>query len=317
MDTRVIAVRNLYKSFGKKTVLKGVSFDIYQNEVVGILGPNGAGKTTLFNILTGLLEPNKGYVDILNIPLTEPEKFKKLISIVPQNTALYEELTVLENLEFFAKLYLPNTSTKNRIINNIKLLNLEPYANEVVRNLSGGYKKRVSIAIALLNQPKILFLDEPTAGIDAATNNLLFEFVKEIKSKMSIIITTHSISEAEELCDRVIILDNGRIVSKGVPEELSREFANFAGEKLWIKFKPNDLETMHYIASQIRKSPAVKAVDLKSDGMRIWVSNVGENVLEIVNFIMKFKDHIEDIDIKKPSLRNYFLYLVNENKLKK
>ena len=134
---------------------------------------------------------------------------------------------------------------------------------------------------------------------------------------MSIIITTHSISEAEELCDRVIILDNGRIVSKGVPEELSREFANFAGEKLWIKFKPNDLETMHYIASQIRKSPAVKAVDLKSDGMRIWVSNVGENVLEIVNFIMKFKDHIEDIDIKKPSLRNYFLYLVNENKLKK
>jgi len=235
MDNRVATVRNLYKSFGKKAILKDVSFDVYKNEIVGILGPNGAGKSTLLNILTGLLSLDKGYIDVLGIPINKPEKFKKLISFVPQTTALYEELTVYENLKFFANLYLPNTFTKRRIDSTLHLLNLTNYKHELVRNLSGGYKKRASIAIALLNKPKVLFLDEPTAGIDASTNNLLYSFVKQMKSEMSIILTTHSISEAEELCDRIIILDNGRIVSKGTPEALSRSFANFAGEKLWIK----------------------------------------------------------------------------------
>jgi ABC-2 type transport system ATP-binding protein len=310
----VATVRDLYKSFGDKTVLKGVSFDIHQKEILGILGPNGAGKTTLINILTGLLSPSKGYADVLGVPINKAERFKHLISVVPQTPALYEELTVLENLKFFANLYLPSTLTKQRIETNIQLLNLTNYTNEVIRNLSGGYKKRVSIAVALLNRPKILFLDEPTAGIDAATNELLFKFVKQIKSTMSVVVTTHSISEAEELCDRIMILDNGRIVSKGTPEDLSRSFANYAGEKLWIKFKPNDEETMQYIASQIKKSPAVKAIDIQSDGMRIWVSNLGDNVLEIVKFLMKFRDHIEDLDIKKPNLRNYFLHLVKQPK---
>lgn len=233
-----IKVRNLTKTFKDFVAVDNISFDVEEGEIFGLLGSNGAGKTTTMNILTGLLLPTEGEVKILGMDIKrEIEEIREEVSMVPQEISLYDELSVYENLKFFGKIYAKNRGFLGEKIDElITLFSLNDKRNKLVSQLSGGYQRRVSIAAALLANPKILLLDEPTSGIDLATNQIIMEYLKNKSEETTIIITTHSIKEAESICDRILFLHEGKTLLYGNPSLLVRQYAKYFGERVFVQF---------------------------------------------------------------------------------
>ena len=187
----------------------------------GLLGVNGAGKTTLIKILCGLTRKTSGTITINNFNLDkEIDKIKEIIDISPQETSVANNLTVKENLEFFANIY--NNNVANTINDIVDIFNLNEVLNQRAKTLSGGYKRRLSIAIALISKPKILFLDEPTLGLDVFARRELWNIIKKLQKNITIILTSHYLEEIENLCDRVAILSNGKLVKTGTIEEIKQ-----------------------------------------------------------------------------------------------
>ena len=202
-------------------VLDNVSLSINQAELFGLLGVNGAGKTTLIKILCGLTRKTSGTITINNFNLDkEIDKIKEIIDISPQETSVANNLTVKENLEFFANIY--NNNDANTIIEIVDIFNLNEVLNQRAKTLSGGYKRRLSIAIALISKPKILFLDEPTLGLDVFARRELWNIIKKLQKNITIILTSHYLEEIENLCDRVAILSNGKLLKTGTIEEIKQ-----------------------------------------------------------------------------------------------
>ena len=218
----MVKVFNLEKSFGKKSVLNKLSLSIGRHDVYGLLGPNGSGKTTIINILCNLLDADAGKILINGEPISE--QTKHLIGFVPQENSLYQDLTCKENLLFFASIYgLRGSERSKRIAELIQMLNLDSYKNTRVSKLSGGWRRRVTIAAALIHSPGILILDEPTAGLDIEARYQLWELIKNLKdSGVSILLTTHRLEESEHLCSRIGVLHKGGIVAEGSVEQLRR-----------------------------------------------------------------------------------------------
>ena len=218
MDKPIISVRNLVKNYGSFQAVKGISFDVYDGEIFGLLGPNGAGKSTTLEIIETLREKTSGEVLVAEFNLDkQPNEIKKIIGVQLQTSGFYPGLNLLQLIDLFAGLY-------NRKVNAIELLetvNLKDKAKAKVKELSGGQKQRFSIATTLINDPRIVFLDEPTTGLDPQARRNLWELVKNIRSRgTTVIITTHYMDEAEYLCDRVAIIDSGRIVALNSPDQL-------------------------------------------------------------------------------------------------
>lgn len=216
----MIEVKDLRKSFGNKVVLDALTFSVDSGEIYGLLGPNGAGKTTAINILSNLLDADSGRILINGNMVSENTKF--LIGVVPQETSVYKDLTCKENLLFFARLYGLHASQKiERVSELIQALNLGEYANTEVSKLSGGWQRRVNIAIALVHSPSVLILDEPTTGLDVEARYELWELIDNLKSTgVTILLTTHQLEEAERLCSRIGIMKNGQIMAEGSLDEL-------------------------------------------------------------------------------------------------
>ena len=218
MSNIIISVKDLHKKYGDFEAVKGISFDVYEGEVFGLLGPNGAGKSTTLEIIETLRDKTSGaiIVDGLNLD-NEPEAIKKIIGVQLQTSGYYPGLNLTELIELFSGLY-------NRAVNVNELLglvNLQDKAKAKFKELSGGQKQRFSIATTLINQPKIIFLDEPTTGLDPQARRNLWDLIKDIRSKgTTIIITTHYMDEAEVLCDRVAIIDAGKIIAINSPGAL-------------------------------------------------------------------------------------------------
>ena len=217
----IITINNLCKKYKSKKALDNVSLKIEQGELFGLLGVNGAGKTTLIKILCGLTRKTSGTITINNFNLdNEIDKIKEIIDISPQETSVANNLTVKENLEFFANIYNNhNADTMNDII---ETFNLNEVLNQRAKTLSGGYKRRLSIAIALISKPKILFLDEPTLGLDVFARRELWSIIKKLKNYITIILTSHYLEEIENLCDRVAILSNGKLLKTGTIKEIKQ-----------------------------------------------------------------------------------------------
>lgn len=217
----IITIENVCKNYKTKKALDNVSLTIKEGELFGLLGVNGAGKTTLIKILCGLTNKTSGTIMINNFSLDkEIDKIKEIIDISPQETSVANNLTVKENLEFFANIYNNNNaSTINEIID---IFNLNEVINQRAKTLSGGYKRRLSIAIALISKPKILFLDEPTLGLDVFARRELWNIIRKLQKDITIILTSHYLEEIENLCDRVAILSNGKLLKIGTIEELKR-----------------------------------------------------------------------------------------------
>ncbi|HXC04091.1 MAG TPA: ABC transporter ATP-binding protein [Bacteroidia bacterium] len=219
----MIKADNLIKDYGIVRALQGISFDIKDGEFYGLLGPNGAGKTTTISILSTILAPDQGSVTINGFDLKkDPEQCKRSIGVVPQEIALYNKLSAYDNLLFWGSLYkVPTAELKIRIEEILKLFGLSERKNDRVETYSGGMKRRINIASALLHKPKVLFMDEPTVGIDPQSRNLIFEVLEKLhKEGMTIIYTTHYMEEAERFCDRIGIIDQGKIIAQGTLSEL-------------------------------------------------------------------------------------------------
>ena len=217
----IITIDNVCKNYKSKKALDNVSLSIKQGELFGLLGVNGAGKTTLIKILCGLTRKTSGTITINNFNLDkEIDKIKEIIDISPQETSVANNLTVKENLEFFANIYnINDAKTINEIID---IFNLNEVLNQRAKTLSGGYKRRLSIAIALISKPKILFLDEPTLGLDVFARRELWNIIKKLQKNITIILTSHYLEEIENLCDRVAILSNGKLLKTGTIEEIKQ-----------------------------------------------------------------------------------------------
>ena len=221
MPNTIISVKNLIKNYGNFEAVKGISFDVYEGEIFGLLGPNGAGKSTTLEIIETLRGKTSGAVIVDGIDLDkDPNKIKKIIGVQLQASGFYPGLNLVELIKLFGGLY--NQPVKPSEF--LQLVNLEDKAKNKYKELSGGQKQRFSIATTLINQPKIIFLDEPTTGLDPQARRNLWDLIKDIRSKgTTVIITTHYMDEAEQLCDRVAIMDEGKIIALNTPDKLIDE----------------------------------------------------------------------------------------------
>ena len=218
----MLHIQNLSKSYGKRLVLQDLNLQIQPGEVYGLLGPNGAGKTTTINIICNLLKADSGVIKINSEPISE--KSKKLIGIAPQENLLYKSLTCEENLNFYGQIYGLNKQKINRQIQEIlAAVNLLDRAKSPVETLSGGMQRRLNIAVALVHQPKLLILDEPTTGLDIEARYEIWDLIQQLRSQgITILLTTHLLDEAQRLCQRIGILKSGRIIAEGSLEQLRK-----------------------------------------------------------------------------------------------
>ena len=217
----IISVRNLVKNYGNFEAVKGISFDVYENEIFGMLGPNGAGKSTTLEIIETLREKTRGeiFVDGHNLD-KEPGEIKKIIGVQLQTSGYYPGLNLIDLIELFCGLY--NKDIKPMEL--LEMVNLTEKAKSLYKQLSGGQKQRFSVATTLINDPKIIFLDEPTTGLDPQARRSLWELIKTIRSRgTTVIITTHYMDEAEYLCDRVAVIDSGKIIALNSPDQMIDE----------------------------------------------------------------------------------------------
>lgn len=235
-----IITEKINKYYGQIHALKDVSLEIEENSLFGLLGVNGAGKTTLIKILTCLIEPSDGKATVHGYSVTgEPCEVKKIADVSPQETAVAPNLTVKENLDFFAALY--GTDDKEYIASIIDGFSLGEVLSQRAKTLSGGWKRRVSIAIGMISEPKVLFLDEPTLGLDVLARRELWKIIRFLKGKVTIILTTHYLEEAEALCDKVAIMAKGEVLAAGTPEELKFSAGTENFEDAFVKITEGDL----------------------------------------------------------------------------
>ncbi len=303
----MINVSNLRKSFDTVEALKGISFNIPQGECFGLLGPNGAGKTTTISIMSTLVEPSEGKVSIAGFDLKKnPLECKKNIGVVTQEIALYNELSAYDNLLFWGGMYkVPRLELIERLDEIVNLLGLTDRKNDKVKTYSGGMKRRVNIASALLHNPKILFMDEPTVGIDPQSRNLIFEIIEKLhKEGMTIVYTTHYMEEAERLCDRIGIIDNGKIIAQGTLNELKTSGA--MKESVVITY--TNLTDEHY--NTIAKE--WKDIQRFEDKIHFYSMNIQGELSKIILRCNAFGLDIRHIDIQKINLETIFLRLTGK-----
>ena len=229
MQNKIISVKNLVKNYGSFNAVKGISFDVYEGEIFGLLGPNGAGKSTTLEIIETLRQKTSGEVMVCGMNLDkDPHDIKKIIGVQLQTSGFYPGLTLVELIHLFGGLY--NQPVKPLEL--LQLVNLSDKAKSKCKELSGGQKQRFSIATTLINKPKIIFLDEPTTGLDPQARRNLWELIKDIRSQgTTVIITTHYMDEAEQLCDRIAIMDEGKIISMDSPDKMIDDLVNTGFER--------------------------------------------------------------------------------------
>lgn len=235
-----IETKQLNRFYKNLHALKDINLGIKENELFGLLGVNGAGKTTLIKILTCLSKQTSGEAYVHGFSVKDnPEKIKEIVDVSPQETAVAHNLTVRENLDFFASLY--NTRDEAYISSVVNAFSLEEVENQRAKTLSGGWKRRLSIAIGLISKPKILFLDEPTLGLDVIARRELWKIINNMKGKITIILTTHYLEEAEALCDRVAVMAKGKVKAIGTPAELKAIAKTDNFEDAFIKIAEDEL----------------------------------------------------------------------------
>lgn len=235
-----IETKNLAKKYGNLTAVNNVNLQIEEKSLFGLLGVNGAGKTTLIKMLTCLSVPTSGKAFVGGFEISEnSDKIKEITDVSPQETAVAPNLTVEENLKFFAEIY--GITDENHINNIVKSFDLDEVLRQKAKTLSGGWERRLSIAIGLISKPKILFLDEPTLGLDVIARRELWKIIRSLKGKITIILTTHYLEEAEALCDKVAIMAKGNVMATGTCEELKKIAKTNDFEDAFIKIAEGEV----------------------------------------------------------------------------
>ncbi|MGL4599599.1 MAG: ABC transporter ATP-binding protein [Bacteroidia bacterium] len=303
----MISVSNLRKKYDTAEALKGISFEIEKGEFFGLLGPNGAGKTTTISILSTIVEPSDGAISIAGFDLKKsPVECKKNIGVVPQEIALYDDLSAFDNLMFWGSLYqVPKEVLKQRIEEMLHLFGLFDRRNEKLKTYSGGMKRRINIAAALLHEPQIIFMDEPTVGIDPQSRNLIYEVMTKLHQQgMTFVYTTHYMEEAERFCDRIGIMDNGQIIAQGTLDELKA--LSKIDETIVVSFSNLD----DVLFQQLAVSRTTIARD--GDVVRFFSSDAKADLSAIVLECNRIGLSITHIDIQGVNLETIFLSLTGK-----
>src|SRR5512147_2114492 len=304
----ILEVNNIVKKYGDFVAVKGISFDIKEGEIFSLLGPNGAGKTTTISMLSTLYRPTSGDAIIGGHSITrEPMAVKQVIGVVPQELALYEDLTARENLLFWGQMYgLSGKPLQARIDEVLDQIGLTDKAKNRVKTYSGGMKRRVNIGVGLLHKPRLLFMDEPTVGIDPQSRRAILDTVKDLnKQGMTVLYTTHYMEEAEELSDRVGIIDHGELIAIGTQKELTKQ----VGETETLVLHIGENEDPEALVTSFK---GIKGV-LEANSINHEISIItpeAEDILAAV--VSKANEHgikIRSIDIREPNLEAVFLHL--------
>ncbi len=302
----VLDCRDLRKTFGDLVAVDGVGFSIAEGETYGLLGPNGAGKTTSISMICGLLERDAGEVIIDGEPLTTRSVgVKRAVGYVPQDIAIYPDLTARENLMFFGRLYgLPGSEIKGRVDEVLETIGLADRAKEKSDNFSGGMKRRLNIGIGLLHKPHLLVLDEPTVGVDPQSRNAILESVEMLSNQgMGVLYTTHYMEEAERLCDRVGIIDHGKIVAEGT----RRELVELVGQHDRINLKASG--HLEAAAEATRGADGVLEVGVLDDGLDVIADCAADALTGILAKVAGAGAAVSSVDVEEPNLEAVFLHL--------
>ena len=329
----ILEVGNLVKKYGDFEAVKGISFSVAEGEIFGLLGPNGAGKTTTISMLTGVIPPTAGTARIGGYDInTQMGQAKKINGLVPQDLALYPTLSARANLDFFGRTYgLRGKDLKERVDDVLRIVALTDRADDVVETFSGGMKRRVNIAAGLVHQPRLLFLDEPTVGVDPQSRNHIFESVLRLNRErgMSIVYTSHYMEEVELLCNRVAIIDEGRIIALDTIKNL---IGMLGGGVIHVGVQPVD-ETL---LAQLGALPAVKEAELlpppvapppaageeleptesepvaASPVIKIVAENSQQAIINVIGLLNQQDLTLTSLEILEPNLESVFLHLTGK-----
>ena len=307
---KVIEVKHLTKSYKKLKALDDLSFDVYENEILGLLGPNGSGKTTAMNSILSLLNYQSGKIMIFGKCMTPTSyDIKKDIGVVFQEVAVFEELTVYENIDYFCGLYIYDKNERSKYVEEaISLVSLDNFKKFYPKQLSGGLLRRLNIACGIAHKPKLIIFDEPTVAVDPQSRNNILDNIKTLRDNgATILYTTHYMEEVEQICDRVIILDKGKILASGTKEEL-KELSNI-DEKVVVEV--NDLSEK--VLEEISNKKEVDYIDYTNNVLTITYKKGKNNIGELIDLFNKKKVKYGSITSSKPTLNDVFLELTGKD----
>ncbi|MCX6768115.1 MAG: ABC transporter ATP-binding protein [Candidatus Micrarchaeota archaeon] len=302
----VVEVSGLFKGFGPLKVLNGIEFFAREGEIVGLLGPSGSGKTTLLNILVGLEKPDSGTAVVLGADMRDAARVRRKTGFVPQNDLFYDDLTTWENIAYFGRLYgLSSSQIRENGAGLLERVGLAEKTRTRAGELSGGQRKRLNFILSLLHSPRVLFVDEPTVGLDPVTRRFIWKFLDDLrKGGATILMTTHYMNEAEIVCDRIAILDKGAIVMFGTFEELKRQ----AGGKNLIKVRtrPGNPEVMRDLVAIMEDLEFVDAVTASEGTIFVRTSDVDAATEYLYRILKEGGEIIHLMDVTEPTLEDVF-----------
>ena len=315
----MIEVKNVTKKYGSTIAVDDVSFEVKDGEVVGFLGPNGAGKSTTMNMITGFIEPTMGQIIVNGNDISKrPRKAKKEIGYMPENVPLYYELTAKEFVSYMAELKLVKRSERKQEVEKVlKETGLEDVKNKLIRNLSRGYKQRVSMAGALVGNPDVIILDEPTVGLDPKQITEIRSLIKELGKNHTVILSTHILSEVSQICERVIIINKGKIVAIDTPENLEKTTREKNGIMVTVE-DPKD--NMSHLKDKIKEIESVELVKDNEDGTKQYLITTSTDMdLRKPLFEVLPKEEIVIFELRKTetTLEDAFIKLIDTEKEEK
>ncbi|HEV3449469.1 MAG TPA: ABC transporter ATP-binding protein [Gemmataceae bacterium] len=304
MSKPFLEVGNLRKQYGDQVALDGVSFQLREGEMFGLLGPNGAGKTTLLSLISCLLDATSGEVRLAGQVLSQRNREqRRQIGIVPQELALYGELTGRENLRFFGELYgLESTTLRRRVEEVLKAIGLEDRANQRVDSFSGGMKRRLNLGAALVHEPRLLLLDEPTTGVDPQSRNHIFEEIRRVNQLgVTVVYTSHYMEEVQALCTRIGIIDHGRLIACDTVPGLLRHIAGV------IRFHAAGHAAV--LGDRLRQLPSVHLIQQNGQGIEVECDDVNRTLVRLVTLLNELQLELTSLEMVEPNLERVFLHL--------
>jgi len=309
MKNMLLKAVNLRKTYGAVRAVDGISFEVERGEVFGLLGPNGAGKSTTISMISTLIRPSGGSILYEgNDILAEPKAIRRKLGVVPQDVALYPTLTGYENLAFWGGLYgLRGSELKKRIGEVAEMIGLNGRLKDRVDKYSGGMKRRLNIGAALLHMPELLIMDEPTVGIDPQSRSHILDTVLELNRRgMTILYTSHYMEEAESLCSRICIMDQGKIIASGTRSEL----VELIGERteIVLVLEPADQEAVEALGA----IPGIESLERQEDRIIIRCENADSILAGVIAAVTAAGKHLRSVDVKKPNLETVFLHLTGK-----
>jgi ABC-2 type transport system ATP-binding protein len=305
-NASAIEVLDLHRSFGGTKAVQGVSFEVNQGEIFSLLGPNGAGKTTTISMLSCLLRPEAGDARVMGHSIRSDQMgVKSVLGVVPQDLALYEDLTARENLTFWGKMYgLRGMPLRTRVDEVLEIIGLSDRARERVGKYSGGMKRRVNIGVALLHKPQVIYMDEPTVGIDPQSRRNILDSVIALKDQgMTVLYTTHYMEEAQEISEHVAIMDHGKVIACGTHDELVK----LVGGQTRIDLTTNT--SVEKIRPTWEKVEGVERVVVEEEKISVLVSDSNLVLPRLFEAVTQQSARITSVDIREPNLEAVFLHL--------